>query len=217
MSRTRAGQGEMSIDLGAMRGLTALLQRTHIVFIPTWYICLINALLTALGLSSQHFPFKTHGEVLHSAGALGVRKQQVSGHIPLSLLMKVKPRNTAFPRLFALLVLVNKPSSLSSCTTWMLSCPGPPLHLFKLLECLRTSLSSLWVIPDSLPHRGHARSPHTQGQPKVVASVWPPGLTMGVQTPWKQSHSLLHIETFRKNGDMLQTPLQRTAQGFTAF
>lgn len=177
MSRTRAGQEETSSDLGAMGGLTALLQRTRVVFIPTWYVGLINALLTALGLSWQHFPFKTCREVPHAAGALGVRKQQVSGYIPLSPLMMAKPWNTAFPLLFALLVLVNKPSSLSSCTTKMPSSSGCPLPLFELPECLRTSLSSSWVILDSLPYWGHARSPHTQEQAKAVTSVWPLGLT----------------------------------------
>lgn len=212
-SRTRAGQRETSSDLGVMGGLTALLWRTRVVFIPTWYIGLINALLTASGLSWQHFPFKTRGEVPYSAGALGVRKQQVSGCIPLTLMMMAKPYNTALPLLFALLVLVNKPRSLSSCTTKMPSCPGRPLPPFELPESLRTSLSSSWVIPDSLPCQGHARSPRTQGQEKAVVSVWPPGLTTGVQTPWKPPRSLLPIETSRWNGDTFQSSPSGNSSG----
>lgn len=82
-------------------------------FIPTWYIGLINALLTASGLSQQHFPFETREDIPCSAGALGVRKQHVSGPVPLSPLMMAKPPTTALPLLFALLALANKPSSLS--------------------------------------------------------------------------------------------------------
>lgn len=203
----------MSSDLGVMGGLTALLQRTHVVFILTWYIGLINALLTASGLSWQHFPFKTRGEVPHSAGALEVRKQQVSGCIPLSLLMMAQPWNTALPLLFALLVLVNKPSGLSSCKTEVPSCPGCPLPLFELPECLRTSLSSSWVVPDSLLCWEHASSPRTWGQAKAVAFVWPPDLTTGVQTPWKPPYALLPIETSQGNGDMLQSSPSGNSSG----
>lgn len=110
-----------------------MLQSTGTVFIPTWSISLISTLLTALGLRWQHFAVKTHGEVPHSAGALGVRKEQVSGHFPLSLVM-ANPWNSALPLLFVLLVLMDMSRSIFSCTAKIPLCPACPLPLFELSQ-----------------------------------------------------------------------------------
>lgn len=126
----RAGQRETARELGAMGGLNCSAPKHRHCFYPNLIHQLDKCSADSIGIKVT---------ALSSQGTWGGPTfswstwNKVGGHFPLSLVM-ANPWNSALSLLFALLVLVNTPRSMFSCTATMPFCPGVLVVLFLSLN-----------------------------------------------------------------------------------